>query len=613
VNGGINNANIVSNGLKLNLDASNPGSYAGSGTTWYDLSGNNNHATLNNSPTYDAASGSIVTNGTSQYLSVPLFNNSITNVTMQAWVYINTPSKGVFIANGYGNGYNVGIGNSGFDSDGSNASMLFSGARWMFNTNTYTAGWHLVTMVLNGSSTPFIYVDNVLKGSSTGYPGTAPYTPTGYFTLGAIPGDNGRYYAGKFAAAYFYDRALSLAEIQQNYNAFATKTTGYSSNTITASITGSAPILTVVGDGCTNKTTLTTPSGQTAYAWYKDNVAISNTNSNNYTPTAAGDYHVQVTSGSCSTNSSATTIFNCGNDAFGKMVALTNASSIISLEGGANFGTGKDITGKIYNTTSFTTTSGSIGSTTAVLGGVISTTNAVTSSIGIMYSTDANFGTYSTTTIQSNVTAGTYTSTISGLLSSTNYHAKSFIVNKAGTSYGTVVSFTTSSPPIIVGSLYQGGVIAYVLQSGDPGYDASTPHGLIAAISDQSSGIRWYNGTWSTTGANGTAIGTGLANTNAIIASQGAVTTSYAAGLARAYNGGGYNDWYLPSKNELNKLYLNKTAIGGFSNGYYISSSEETNQFSDYDVWRQSFSNGSQESGDYGKSKTLYVRAIRTF
>jgi hypothetical protein len=135
------------------------------------------------------------------------------------------------------------------------------------------------------------------------------------------------------------------------------------------------------------------------------------------------------------------------------MVALTNASSIISLEGGANFGTGKDITGKIFNTTSFTTTSGTIGSTTAVLGGVISTTNAVTSSIGIMYSTDANFGTYSTTTIQSNVTAGTYTSTISGLSSSTNYHAKSFIVNKAGTSYGSVVSFTTTASLIVTDGL----------------------------------------------------------------------------------------------------------------------------------------------------------------
>jgi hypothetical protein len=342
VNAGINPSSIVSNGLKLNLDASNPGSYAGAGTTWYDLSGNNNHATLNNSPTYDAASASIVTNGPNQYLSVPLFNNSITNVTMQVWVYINTPSKGAFIANGYGNGYNIGIGNF-LENDGSSVTMLFSNKRWISNTGiNYTPGWHLVTMVLNGSSTPFIYIDNALQGSSSGYPGEAPITPTGYLTLGAIPGDGGRYYAGKFAAAYFYDRALNLAEIQQNYDAFATKTTGYSSNTITASITGSTPILTVVGDGCTNKTTLTTPSGQTAYAWYKDNVAIPAANSSTYTPTTAGDYKVQVTSGSCSTTSTATTIYTCGRTANGQMSILETSTTLVSKEGALNNGNGVD-------------------------------------------------------------------------------------------------------------------------------------------------------------------------------------------------------------------------------------------------------------------------------
>ena len=576
VNGGINNANIVSNGLKMNLDASSPASYAGSGTTWYDLSGNNNHATLNNSPTYDAATGSIVTNGTSQYLSVPLFNNSITNVTMQAWVYINTPSKGVFIANGYGNGYNVGIGNSGFDSDGSNASMLFSGARWMFNTNTYTAGWHLVTMVLNGSSTPFIYVDNVLKGSSTGYPGTAPNTPTGYLTIGAIPNDNGRYYAGKFAAAYFYDRALSLSEITQNYNAFSTKSTAYSSNTITISISGSIPAIEIIGDACVNKTTLSTNSGLTAYAWYKDDVVISGATSNTFTPTSSGSYKVQVTSGSCSTTSTPTTINSCGNDAFGKMVALTSANSIISLEGGANFGTGKDITGKIVNATNFTTTSGTIGSTTAVLGGVISTTNAVTSSIGIMYSTDANFGTYSSTTIQSNVAAGTYTTSISGLTSTTNYFAKSFIVNKAGTSYGTVVSFTTAAAPLTLGSVYGGGIVFYILQSGDNGYDANIQHGLIApfnSISRQStnplppiveSQIGLNAATISGALNNGTLLG--KENTDAIIANQGSTGTyaalycrNYANPTSKIFNSVTYtfpvyNDWYMPSIVELNKF-----------------------------------------------------------
>jgi hypothetical protein len=160
-----------------------------------------------------------------------------------------------------------------------------------------------------------------------------------------------------------------------------------------------------------------------------------------------------------------------------------------------------------------------------------------------------------------------------------------------------------------IGEAYQGGKVAYVLQLGDPGYDPTTPHGLIAATSDQSTGIRWVNGYYTNTGATGTAIGTGLANTNTIISSQGATSTSYAAGLARAYTGGGYTDWYLPSKDELNKLYLNKTAIGGFGIDYYWSSTEFVNSF--YGAWIQSFSNGVQSFNF--KDFAYYVRAVRAF
>ena len=217
---------------------------------------------------------------------------------------------------------------------------------------------------------------------------------------------------------------------------------GATSNELIATTTA-GPSVSVLGDGCINKTTLTTPTGATAYSWYKDNVAISNTNSSTYTPTTAGDYKVQVTNGSCATQSTATTISTCGVTADGKMLALTNAVSLLSTEGGANFGTAIDDLGRITNTTGLTTTVGTIDGSTAVLGGVISSTNGIASSVGVIYSTDLNFGTYSTATIQTNVAAGTYTSTISGLSSSTSYYAKSFIINKAGTSYGAVISFTT--------------------------------------------------------------------------------------------------------------------------------------------------------------------------
>jgi len=348
VNAGINNSAIVSNGLILNLDASNPGSYSGTGNKWYDLSGNNNHATLINSPTYDAASGSIVTNGTNQYLNIPNLNTSNSNITMQAWVYFDgLTTPGALI--GAKNGYSIGKGGNAYDQTGNNLVLLLYGAAggWKSTGQSYgSSGWKLVTMTLDGSSTARAYIDGTLKYT---YSGAAPSAPLGDLNLGAIPEDGYRYYNGKFAAAYFYNRALSLAEIQQNYDAFATKSTGYGSNTITVAITGATPILTVTGDGCASKTTLSTTSGLTSYAWYKDNVAVNGATSNVYTPTSAGVYKVEVTTGSCSSTSTTTSINTCGRTATGQMEVLETSSVLVSKDGALNNGKGVDSRGSILS------------------------------------------------------------------------------------------------------------------------------------------------------------------------------------------------------------------------------------------------------------------------
>ena len=537
--------NIVNdNSLQLWLDAGNTSSYT-SGTTWTDLSGKNNHGTLMNGASFDAASKSIVTNGVDQYVSVPLFNSSITNTTMQTWVYINANSHGGFMANGTSS-YSIGIGSnvSGeMNSNGNQAWMLFSSVRYI-NTNTsYSTGWHLVTMTMSASSVPSYYLDGSFVFTSSG---SNPSTPSGSFNLGAVPSDGPKYYNGKFAAAYFYNRVLSSTEISQNYNASAARFGGsgsssISSNSITstvnpissitivggaqnsqtvcnntaisrisynttgatganfsslpANITGSwsnnvvsingtptvsgnysytvnltggcgtisatgsitvnaspTAILTVSGDACINKTTLSTTSGVYTYTWKKDNVTVSGATTNTYMPTAAGDFKVSVSNGTCSSTSTASTIYNCGVTADGKMRPTSSVTTLLSNEGGINFGTGTNETGSIFNTTGISTTTGTIKATSAIVGGVISATNAITSNIGVIYSTDVNFGTYSSTTIQSNVVAGTYTTSISGLASSTPYYAKSYIVNKSGTIYGETASFTTAVayvPPTI--------------------------------------------------------------------------------------------------------------------------------------------------------------------
>jgi hypothetical protein len=158
-----------------------------------------------------------------------------------------------------------------------------------------------------------------------------------------------------------------------------------------------------------------------------------------------------------------------------------------------------------------------------------------------------------------------------------------------------------------IGENYGGGIVFYI--------DATNKHGLIAALTNQTSSenIEWgCVGTYIS--GTGTAIGDGQNNTTAIV--KGCSTSGIAAHICDQLELNGYNDWFLPSKDELNLMYLNLHAkgLGSFSNFLYWSSS----QIDSDNVWGQNFWDESpffKVGGQYPVNKfgDLYVRAIRAF
>ena len=185
--------------------------------------------------------------------------------------------------------------------------------------------------------------------------------------------------------------------------------------------------------------------------------------------------------------------------------------------------------------------------------------------------------------------------------------------NGSGTCYTPSDTFSMGSSDITLYAQWEvigatgpaGGLVFY-----DKGAVSDGWRYLEAAPVDQSTGIQWFNGINIITDATETAPGTGPANTIKIINLQGEITTDYAAGLARAYSGGSYNDWFLPSKDELNQMYTNlhniSTPVGGFADVSYWSSSESAAGR----AWFMNFFGG---QFDEAKSFTLHVRAARAF
>ena len=172
---------------------------------------------------------------------------------------------------------------------------------------------------------------------------------------------------------------------------------------------------------------------------------------------------------------------------------------------------------------------------------------------------------------------------------------------------------------VAIGDTYQGGIIFYILEESDNGYIAGEVHGLIAAKEDQitTAGAEWGTagsaewGCYETevSGADGTAIGTGAENTLDILAgcSEDGIAAKLCADYKITIDGATYDDWFLPSKDELNLLYLKREVVGGFADFSYYSSSQDNH----ISAWYHNFIDGIQ--GKVLKNIKRRVRAVRAF
>ena len=220
---------IVQQGLVLNLDAGNPYSYAGTGSAWYDVSGNSFNATLINSPTYTSDNGGVLNwaSANSQYATVPMSSTlRVASITEEVWVYLSGTADQVFIGSQYGTSSNNSF--AIWVQSGAFAFGVNTGGNFYYSTiSTVSTGvWYHLTHTYN-ATTQLFYINGVLAATfNSAASGNISYDTSN--TLLAIGADfNGTgynvgpsvYTNGKMPVVRIYNIALSAAQVLQNYNA----------------------------------------------------------------------------------------------------------------------------------------------------------------------------------------------------------------------------------------------------------------------------------------------------------------------------------------------------------------------------------------------------------
>ena len=234
---------LVTDGLVLNLDAGDPRSYPGSGTTWTDLSGNGNSGTFGAStaaPTYNNANGgSLLFDGTNDYVSLGTPSIGTGKITVNAWIKITTGGIYQHIVDNQSPEWHLALLNN-------NRPYFFNGVVNHDSTPQLSTGvWYMITGVQG--ITNDLYVNGVLSQSIESNVNITTNTTH----IGRWYNGPSRYFNGNISNVSIYNRALSAAEIAQNYDALKVRYTSYT-NTFTPTCgggSGKVEVLCVAGGG----------------------------------------------------------------------------------------------------------------------------------------------------------------------------------------------------------------------------------------------------------------------------------------------------------------------------------------------------------------------------